>query len=223
MKRTAAYIENVVATIEKPFLSEALVTMVQETLAAGPAVKSRRKPEPRKKPEAEAASRKAPPPPPVETRAKPQPVERAEPVRPARSQRTVVAPSHSENGGRSPASGSPKAGGTARSRTGTSRIVHPNDIRTAEKREPPRLEPPPAVAPAFRPLPPTPRPPKTLLRPRLHRPDPTRQRSSPQFLSSIPFRMSSALRPPSSRFRVPVLPACRFRLCDRKRRHRRKG
>jgi len=56
MAQAAATLENVVATIEKPFLSEALITLVQQTLTAKP------RPAPKK---AIAAPNKVEPPPPV--------------------------------------------------------------------------------------------------------------------------------------------------------------
>lgn len=44
MNRTASEMENVVATIEKPFLSEALVALVRETLESPPERKSKKQP-----------------------------------------------------------------------------------------------------------------------------------------------------------------------------------
>ena len=60
MARTAAAFENVVATIEKPFLSEALVALVQQTLSAEPrpapkkAIEAAKKTEPPAAPEVAA-------------------------------------------------------------------------------------------------------------------------------------------------------------------------
>jgi DNA-binding response OmpR family regulator len=60
MARTAAAFENVVATIEKPFLSEALIALVQQTLSAEPrpapkkAIEAAKKTEPPAAPEAAA-------------------------------------------------------------------------------------------------------------------------------------------------------------------------
>jgi DNA-binding response OmpR family regulator len=77
MNRTASEMENVVATIEKPFLSEALVALVRETLEAPrPRKKKKPAPEPVRQPVVE-------PPSPV----KPSPAPPA-PIEPARSQRT---------------------------------------------------------------------------------------------------------------------------------------
>ena len=84
MMRAAAALENVVATIEKPFLSEALVTLVQKTLQAGP-------PRPRKKtlPSAEVkVARPAPARPVAPVVRQSSGPERPAPAEPPRSQRT---------------------------------------------------------------------------------------------------------------------------------------
>ena len=75
MKATAEQFENVVATIEKPFLSDALVQLVENTLSAGPALRARAR-KPRRQRETEqpapitppAEPAKAPPSPKVEAR-----------------------------------------------------------------------------------------------------------------------------------------------------------
>ena len=81
MNRTASEMENVVATIEKPFLSEALVALVRETLESPPPRrKAKPAPEPVPQPVVEV-------PPPVAT-----PMEsfiQPAPVSPTRSQRTA--------------------------------------------------------------------------------------------------------------------------------------
>jgi DNA-binding response OmpR family regulator len=78
MTRAAAVLENVVATIEKPFLSEALVALVQQTLQAGPQLQ-------RKK--ASAAAKPLPKKP-----ARPESPPPAEPPRPQRTGMAPVAP-----------------------------------------------------------------------------------------------------------------------------------
>ncbi len=82
MKRTASEMENVVATIEKPFLSEALVALVRETLESPPAPRPKKQPTPPK-----------PAPQPVvevPLPVAPQTVPAAPPVTPGRSQRSTA-------------------------------------------------------------------------------------------------------------------------------------
>lgn len=88
MARAASRMENVVATIEKPFLSEALVAIVQRTLKAGPELRRQKSLAAK-----EVASPK------VQALAKvQQPVSKAEPPKPVvpteapRSQRTATVP-----------------------------------------------------------------------------------------------------------------------------------
>jgi DNA-binding response OmpR family regulator len=49
MRATEAQFENVIATIEKPFLSDALVSLVQQTLTAPPRIKQAPKPPPKER------------------------------------------------------------------------------------------------------------------------------------------------------------------------------
>lgn len=177
MRRTAAYFENVVATIEKPFLSDALVTIVQETLAAGPSLKQR-KPEPRKKTEAEAPRRKVAAP--AEPTLKPQTIEPRAPVRPPRSQRTAVAPPAPKIEPVVPPPAPPTAVEPPVSVPEPTESYVQATFEPPQSPEPPIFEPPPAAAPPLRPPPPAPRPPKT--------PPPAPTRTSPsKKLPPIPF------------------------------------
>lgn len=88
MTRAAAALENVVATIEKPFLSEALVALVQQTLQAGPELQRKRT--------SAAVKVHAPESAPAPVAAKSPPRESAKsgppaPAEPPRSQRTETA------------------------------------------------------------------------------------------------------------------------------------
>jgi DNA-binding response OmpR family regulator len=84
MNRTAEEMENVVATIEKPFLSEALVTLVRQTLESPPAIMRKKRP-----------PTKTVPQPLVEARASSPsavPVVASAPASPSRSQRSSAPP-----------------------------------------------------------------------------------------------------------------------------------
>jgi DNA-binding response OmpR family regulator len=83
MNRTASEMENVVATIEKPFLSEALVALVRETLESPPAPRPKKQPAPEPAPQPVVEV-----PPTVAPQQKSVPA--APPVIPARSQRTTA-------------------------------------------------------------------------------------------------------------------------------------
>jgi DNA-binding response OmpR family regulator len=61
MSQAAATLENVVATIEKPFLSEALSALVQQTLKAGPRPAAKKKTAAVTKPEPSVEAPQAPP------------------------------------------------------------------------------------------------------------------------------------------------------------------
>ncbi len=94
MNRTASEMENVVATIEKPFLSEALVALVRETLESPPAPRRKKKPtpEPAPQPIVEASPPVAPPPiakAPLPVAPQKESFAPPVPVTPTRSQRTA--------------------------------------------------------------------------------------------------------------------------------------
>jgi DNA-binding response OmpR family regulator len=132
MNRTAREMENVVATIEKPFLSEALVALVRETLETPPA------PRPKKQPAPEAAPQPVvEAPTPVATQQQSVPV--APPVTPARTQRSAapVIPEPSQPIERKEQPPPPP----------------PTPVVTAAPPPPPKVEttPPPPVVPAARP------------------------------------------------------------------------
>ncbi len=128
MQRTAAEYENVVATIEKPFLSEALVALVKETLVAPPT----------RRPKKAVAAAPAPPPmlePEVmRTEAPP-----ASPVAPSRSQRSPFA--------------SPPL---APSEPVKPAVELPLPAPVFAPPPPPKPEPPPPAPPAVAPPPPRP-------------------------------------------------------------------
>jgi DNA-binding response OmpR family regulator len=224
MRRTAAYFENVVATIEKPFRSEALVAIVQETLAAGPAAKTRRKTESRKKAEAAPPAAKASPP--AEPPPKAQSVKRAESVRPPRSQRTVVAPPSPKTETAVPPSPPPKpaespvAAPLAEPEVFAAPATPPKRLEPAlgesqpaelsvettleqpKSVEPPRVEHPPAAPAPLRPPPPAPRPPKTPA-PAPSRPKPATKLPPIPFEHPVPHVISVA--PPIQQIPRPGL------------------
>jgi DNA-binding response OmpR family regulator len=88
MKATAEQFENVVATIEKPFLSDALVQLVEKTLATRPI----HRPPTRKPRRQKQAERPAPVPPPSEPAKAPSPAKVEAPTPPAPPASPKLAP-----------------------------------------------------------------------------------------------------------------------------------
>ncbi len=89
MMKAAAALENVVATIEKPFLSDALVEVVQQTLKTAPELRRRKTAKSKK-------AKPAPPPPAAAVTPRPKESRRVSPAEPEeslRSQRTPKFPS----------------------------------------------------------------------------------------------------------------------------------
>jgi DNA-binding response OmpR family regulator len=219
MMRVAATWENVVATIEKPFLSEALVTVVQQTLEAAPKLRKRKA----------AATKKAHPPQrepapqpvthkvqPAKHPAKGKPAVRAEPPR---SQRTIPAVAPEPPPPRAPATAEPPP---------APRIVPPPtqpkpQIATPPKSPPPAMAPPPppaAPAPPPKPTPPPRRIPATPLRPPPPvpvpfeqpvphvisvAPPPVQQIPRPGLISTLPARVETEAPVRSGAIGAPVL------------------
>jgi DNA-binding response OmpR family regulator len=206
MRRTAAYFGNVVATIEKPFLSEALVNIVQETLAAGPAFRPR-KPESRKKAESEVPKRK------VAASAEPTPkaqtIEAPAPVRPPRSQRTVVAPPASKGKPVLPPPAPPKApeppvAAEPPAASSVEPTLEPVTLPKSPQLPLFQSSPPPAAPP--RPPAPAPLPPKTPPpAPQPPRPGPTKKQPPVPFEHPVPHVISVA--PPVQQIPRPGLAA----------------
>jgi len=94
MTATAARFENIVATIEKPFLSGALVDLVERTLAAGPrpVVQSKAISTPKPKPKEEQPAVVEAAPPPLPFSAPKRSIESVEPARALPNVPTVSAP-----------------------------------------------------------------------------------------------------------------------------------
>ncbi len=198
MSRTAAVLENIVATIEKPFLSDALVAVVQQTLDAGPNLRLVKSPATKKAKTAAPASA------PVSVEARPleKPADPVSALRTAqpRSQRTTRPPlpppqSVPEETQKAKLEVRPEAMNAPETPTVPS-VPPPAPAPT-----PPKRPPPAPVAPAHPAAPAVPKPPVVRV------PPPVQQIPRPGIAVSMPvsFERPIQVKPPT--IAAPVLTA----------------
>jgi DNA-binding response OmpR family regulator len=215
MARVAATCENVVATIEKPFRSDALVATVQRTLETAPKLQKRKaaavkKVEP-------APSGLAQPPPgrqKAETTPPPPKPKQTLPVEPPRSQRTRTIPAAPKPPVPKPPPPAPKAPVAPEpkpARVAPSESAPPSPISPPTPIAPPpapRPAPPPPVVPVIPPRPPQPLP-VTFEQPVPHvisvAPPPVQQIPRPGLTTTLPSRVETPAPIRTGAMAAPVL------------------